>query len=138
MSQGHFEPDEEGFYQAFQSWGGMTGQFMADKAVRVESLGRISAGFDTGELIASIGTHYDRHEQSGDLEAHVGANPGPVKLGRGYGFWHHEGTLPHEIRPRRARVLRFARGGMVAFATRVWHPGTTPVKYLTRWLRDVM
>jgi hypothetical protein len=35
------------------------------------------------------------------------------------------GTRPHEIRPVRARMLRFvASDGAIVFARRVWHPGT--------------
>lgn len=138
MTEGRVEFDDGAMFQTFQSWGGLVGDHLQDKAQQVESLGRISAGFDTGDLIRNIGTYYTTHEPSMDLEARVGVNPGPVELGRGYAFWHHEGTLPHRIAARTARVLRFPRGGMVAFATHVWHPGTAPVKYLTRWLRDVM
>ena len=53
-----------------------------------------------------------------------------------YAFWHHEGTKPHVIFPRRARFLRFVvRGRNLAtatvFAAKVNHPGTKPNKYLT-------
>lgn len=35
------------------------------------------------------------------------------------------GTKPHEIRPVKAKFLRFtARDGSLVFARRVWHPGT--------------
>lgn len=35
------------------------------------------------------------------------------------------GTKPHEIRPVRAKMLRFiASDGVLVFARRVWHPGT--------------
>ena len=43
------------------------------------------------------------------------------------------GTLPHEIRPRNARVLAFPGGGDsggMIFAARVQHPGTQPNPYL--------
>lgn len=137
MREGEVDFNEPAMFRLTQSWDGPVGRHIADKAQRVESLGRISAGFDTGELISSLSTHYTTHETSQDLEAHVGANP-MIKSGRGYAFWHHEGTLPHWILPKRAQVLRFVKSGMVVFATKVWHPGTTPVKYLTRWLRDVI
>lgn len=36
------------------------------------------------------------------------------------------GTRPHEIRPHRAKVLRFEVEGRIAYAKRVWHPGFPP------------
>lgn len=44
---------------------------------------------------------------------------------------HHNGSRAHEIRPRRAKVLRFVQNGRVRYAHRVWHPGTRPNRYLT-------
>lgn len=50
---------------------------------------------------------------------------------------HHEGTRPHEIVPRTARVLRFhwPKAGRVVYLRRVQHPGTRPNRYLTDNLR---
>lgn len=56
-----------------------------------------------------------------------------------YAYFLHEGTPPHEIRPRRAQALRFysqAAGGFV-FARVVQHPGTRPLRYLTDTAREV-
>lgn len=40
------------------------------------------------------------------------------------------GTVPHEIRPRRKRFLRFvSRDGNVVFARKVQHPGTRPYHF---------
>lgn len=48
-------------------------------------------------------------------------------------LWHHEGTVPHVIVPRRAKFLVFywKRVGRVVFAKRVSHPGTRPNRFLT-------
>ena len=45
--------------------------------------------------------------------------------------YHHDGTNPHTIRPRQARMLRFTvGGGQVVFASVVNHPGTRANPYL--------
>lgn len=45
--------------------------------------------------------------------------------------YHHDGTRPHQIRPVRAKMLRFTvAGGQVVFARVVNHPGTKANPYL--------
>lgn len=41
-----------------------------------------------------------------------------------------QGTRPHAIMPKRARVLRFQAGGRTVFAARVNHSGTRPRPFL--------
>lgn len=58
-----------------------------------------------------------------------------VTLGYGgaasaYAAFVHEGTRPHIIRPRYAKVLHFFVKGQEVFTTIVRHPGTKPTKYL--------
>lgn len=48
-----------------------------------------------------------------------------------YAIFVHEGTRPHVIRPRRARVLVFYVGNQKVVARSVNHPGTKPNRYLT-------
>lgn len=48
-----------------------------------------------------------------------------------------DGTRPHLIRPRNARVLRFQVDGRTVFARVVRHPGTRARPFLDRALRDV-
>lgn len=47
-----------------------------------------------------------------------------VEYTQPYGEMLDQGTRPHVIRPRRARVLRFVSGGRVVYTRRVNHPGT--------------
>lgn len=47
-----------------------------------------------------------------------------------YGIFHHEGTVPHVIVPKRATVLAFQSGGRMVFAKRVQHPGTRANRFL--------
>lgn len=44
------------------------------------------------------------------------------------------GTKPHQIRPRRAKALRFSVGGATVYALVVNHPGTKPNDFLGKAL----
>lgn len=102
----------------------------------------------TGTLAKSGSVTYD------DLRVFIGYNSP-------YALFVHEGTRPHEIRPRTATVLAFppsgARAGYRAgkrvgvvefggkratvglvYAMRVMHPGTKPVPYLLGAVEDVL
>lgn len=63
------------------------------------------------------------------------AAPPVVRVGSEapYALAHHEGTPPHQIVPRVAKVLAFWPDGApgVVFARRVQHPGNRPNRYLT-------
>jgi len=48
------------------------------------------------------------------------------------------GTRPHEIRPRHKKVLRFEINGKIVFATRVYHPGTSPKPFFRPALEDAV
>lgn len=47
-----------------------------------------------------------------------------------YAAYVEEGTRPHEIRARRARVLAFQVGGQTVYRARVMHPGTKPRPFM--------
>jgi len=49
-------------------------------------------------------------------------------------LWHHEGTRPHVIRPRRKPLLVFfwPKAGRVVSFKHVNHPGTKPNRFLTK------
>lgn len=49
-----------------------------------------------------------------------------------YARYVEEGTGPHEIRPRNARVLAFKVGGKMIFAMSVQHPGSKGRFYMRR------
>ena len=53
-------------------------------------------------------------------------------------FWHHQGTEPHVILPRRASLLVFywPRVDRVVYLRKVQHPGTKPNPYLVDALRE--
>lgn len=52
-------------------------------------------------------------------------------------LWHHEGTQPHVITPRKAPRLVFWQAGGVRYALIVHHPGTRPNRFLTDALADL-
>lgn len=54
-----------------------------------------------------------------------------------YAPYVHDGTRPHVIRPRSARVLRFVVDGRVVYARVVHHPGTRGKPFLDRAVREV-
>lgn len=56
---------------------------------------------------------------------------GEVKAG-GVAKFLENGTAPHEIKPRRAKKLRFVVNGEVAFARKVNHPGTAERPFMTQ------
>jgi len=56
---------------------------------------------------------------------------GEVEAGAKYAFWVHEGTRPHIIRAKNAKVLANKRGGMF-FGKIVKHPGTKANKFFDR------
>lgn len=52
-----------------------------------------------------------------------------------YALFVHEGTRPHDIRPKNASVLAFtARDGTQVFTKLVHHPGTKPQRWLAKAL----
>ncbi len=50
----------------------------------------------------------------------------------------HWGTKPHEIRPRRRKVLRWPAGDEFVFARKVRHPGYEGDAYLVRAADDAV
>lgn len=89
-----------------------------------------------------IGAQSQVGVRSGLLLSTIRKNPGATKTtayvdliagraGMSYTGAHHEGTRPHEIRPKRRKALRFVQGGRVVFRSRVWHPGTKPNRFMT-------
>lgn len=87
-----------------------------------EQTGRLKS-----EIVKRLSVEGDR------IVAHV-ISPTP------YALFVHEGTKPHVIEPKSAKVLAFQPHGSfgVVFARRVNHPGTQRQPYLTDALREVI
>lgn len=124
-------------YRAFQSPTGMTGRWTLEQANKVAAHARLATapgrgkGYATGETAANIrvdGPTVGRAGPEADVVAHTDH---AVHL--------HEGTPPHEIRPRVAKKLVFfwRKTGRVVFKDRVRHPGTKANPFLVNALRAV-
>lgn len=118
-----------------QSWDGPTGKYIATRAERVAAFARATAGVRSGALKSSIGTFYGH--RGNELEARVGANVQAGDGRRGYSYWHHEGTLPHVIKAKKAKSLHFFMAGEEMFRKSVHHPGFRGNPYLTNHLKEV-
>lgn len=122
----------------FHNWDGPTGRYIRTRAERLEAIARTAVGYRTGQLKARIGSRYTHRGKA--LEARVGANVHlpDSRATRGYGYWHHEGTLPHVITARKAKALRFVVAGVPVYRHSVHHPGTKPNPYLTKYLKETV
>lgn len=99
------------------------------RATRVLRAARRNVGKDTGTLAAS-GRKQPGVRATGQYVDVIFGIPGRTH----YNMYHHDGTPPHVIRPRRKKALRYMVGGRVVFARRVNHPGTRGTRYLERAL----
>lgn len=134
------------------SWDGI-GIAIERRIIEFENVVRANAPFRPDHagvhLVDTIG--HTKETNAAALVSHVGCNPvegeiaaaavplEPGASGRGYALMVHEGTRPHQIRPRPPRKsLRFTVAGRVVYATRVAHPGNRADPFLTRWIREIV
>ncbi len=113
----------------FNSVEGMVGDHISGLGVTLVRRARVQAGKSSFALVRSM--HSDLGVRGGEVEAQVGS---PLS----YALMHHEGTNAHWIAARHSKALRFQQRGIVRYASRVWHPGTAPNKYLTDNLPKVI
>jgi hypothetical protein len=102
---------------------GPVGRDLNKRARRVMTAAKAQVGVDTGRLKQSIHVRNHNRTMTGQ-SIQVGS---PVS----YALAHHNGTRPHLIVPKTAKVLRFTAGSRVIYTHSVRHPGTRPNKYLT-------
>lgn len=111
------------FQRLLSAVGGPGERLLRRKAERVAALARVyAAGHGSIPEGIVVGPYVNKR-----IEV-ISTNPNTLFV--------HDGTRPHKIRPRRARMLRFEVGGRIVYAREVNHPGYRGDKFLTRALRD--
>lgn len=100
---------------------GEVGRWLRKRGTMIQSAAKARVGVKTGALKASIKLIHERTVFGQMLT--IGS---PLS----YALVHHEGSRPHVITPKNAKMLRFTSKGRVVYARTVLHPGTRPNKYL--------
>jgi hypothetical protein len=108
---------------------GMVTRYVLRRTQAIRNRAVLYCPVDTGNLRSSIVSAV-----RSDGMVVVGTVGTPVD----YAVAVHEGTRPHVIRPRRARVLAWGPPGARVFATFARHPGTRGRPFLRRALEEVM
>lgn len=104
---------------------GDLGRDLRKRAGRVRDAAKRQVGYKTGRLYRSIRV-YDHNKIA------IGQT---IKIGTSvpYAKYHHNGTKPHMIYPKRKQVLKFKSGTLIGgnvFARSVHHRGTKPNRFL--------
>lgn len=110
---------------------GVVGRYLVLLAQKTQALARVKMGHKTHRLEQSLVKRWVM--MGGELTIFLGSQ-------MPYAEVHHEGAIPHIIRPVKAKALRFYVAGQSepVFAKIVHHPGTQPNRYLTDSLAEVV
>ena len=95
------------------------------RMTRAQLGARRRAGVDTGHFVTTIRKQPRFTARTVAVDVIAGERRSPIAGIQEFG------SIPHEIRPRRRKALRFTVAGRVVFRSRVWHPGTTGTRFLT-------
>lgn len=122
--------------ELFRSESGPVMRYTAEVATQVQSGAKQKVG------VGDSPERQGKHLRDSIVKRFVSTPSGPaIAVGseEPHALLHHTGTVPHVIEPRTAKVLAFTpRGsGITVFTTRVQHPGTQPVEYLTEPARSL-
>lgn len=118
-------PVEPGYSDTFRSRTGAVGRDLDRRAERVENAARRQAGLWQNRLKPSMRRDWVASPNPNTLTMQVGST---VR----HALVHHEGSVPHLIRARSNRVLRWVgKDKRVHFSTQVRHPGTRANRYLS-------
>lgn len=95
------------------------------RATRVQAGARIRVRVRTGLLLSTI------RKQPGFRKSFIFVDVVAGRRDMDYAWIEEAGSIPHVIRARRRKVLRFVAHGKVVFRTAVRHPGTKGSHYLS-------
>jgi hypothetical protein len=125
---GH-RPDAIVIRSVFRDQDGPVGRDLDARSRKVLARARVLVGVRSGTLLASGRREFGQTAFGPRYDVTFGVRGLTSYLG-----YHHDGSRPHIIRPRRRKALRFISGGQVVFATRVQHPGSAPNRFLIKAL----
>lgn len=125
-----FKYDQKGEDHILRSKNGPTYNYIKDLADEILRRAKAQVGVDTGRLRDSI--FADDNTSAGGMASFV------IGSNNSIAYLHHEGSRPHLIRPRNATLLKFSGYGTIVYARTVYHPGTSPNRYLTDPLDSVI
>jgi hypothetical protein len=121
-----FIENRAGMEYLLRSPNGPVGKDLRQRGIRVLTGAKAQVGVRTGALRASL--HMRHFSDTRGQYVRVGSNLNYARL-------HHDGSIPHIIKPNRKHTLKFQTKGQIIFAHVVKHPGTKPNRYLTDNLR---
>ncbi len=121
-----FIENKAGMEYLLRSPNGPVGKDLKLRGMRVLTGAKAQVGVRTGALRASL--HMRHFSDTRGQYVRVGSNLNYARL-------HHDGSIPHIIKPNRKHTLKFQTKGQIIFAHVVKHPGTKPNRYLTDNLR---
>lgn len=116
------------FFEPEMDWllknpSGTVGRWLANRGQEITLLAKIQVGVKTGNLRNSIHMRHYRDPRGQYIMVGSTLN---------HALMHHEGTRPHVILPKNAKLLKFVSKGRLVYATRVMHPGTKANRYLKK------
>jgi hypothetical protein len=121
-----FIENKAGMEYLLRNPNGPVGKDLKLRGMRVLTGAKAQVGVRTGALRASL--HMRHFSDTRGQYVRVGSNLNYARL-------HHDGSIPHIIKPNRKHTLKFQTKGQIIFAHVVKHPGTKPNRYLTDNLR---
>jgi hypothetical protein len=117
---GKFTPNRQGIQSTFGP-SGPVGRHVMRLLSAIEQRALAKVGVKTGQL---------KNSARKELQLRSDGVVGVLRFDAPHAILHHEGTRPHLIVPRSAKVLRFPGRSGIVFARRVNHPGTKPNRFL--------